>query len=206
MTESLFDRFLSRCWCQLERLSTALIYVGGGLLIVCCLLVAVEVVIRKTLNQSLQGVDEISGYFFAVFTVWAFSYALFRRAHVRVDALYLHLPSGIQRILDIVALLSMAIIFTLLSYQAWGVLAETVRIGAQSNTPLRTPLWIPQVFWMMGLWLFALNIWIVLTRSVLALLRGDMKAVEAMAAAPSIHEETRDDVETARAEAEQARS
>ncbi len=198
------ETFLSRAWTSFERLSRALIYVGGGLLIISTVMVAVEVVIRKAFSLSLRGVDEISGYFFSVFTAWAFSYALFKRAHVRVDALYTHLPVMAQRVLDVIALASMAVVFTLLAYQGYGVLAETVRIGAESNTPLRTPLWIPQVFWMTGIWFFALNIWLFLMRSVLALIRGDMETIQAIAAAPSLHEEMESDMDIACAEAADA--
>ena len=177
-----------------EKFSLATVYVGGSLLIFSAFLVAIEVILRKIFNQSLAAVDELSGYIFAIITAWAFSYALFRRAHIRIDALYVRLPAKVQCTLDVTALLSLALFFTLLAWQAVGVLTETIRIGATSNTPLRTPLWMPQIFWMTGLWFFLINIYLLLIRAAWALVRARFDKVREIAGAPSLLEEVAEEI------------
>lgn len=157
-------------------------------------LVAIEVVLRKAFDQSLAAVDEISGYIFSITTAWALSYALFRRAHIRIDALYVRLPPKARCVLDVLAMLSLAVLFSVLAYLGIGVLAETLRLGAVANTPLRTPLWLPQIFWLSGLWFFSFNIYLLLLRSSWSLLKGDYAKVRDLAGAPSLLEEVDDEI------------
>lgn len=177
-----------------EKVSLFSVYVGGSLLIGSAALVAAEVVLRKLFSYSLASVDEISGYVFSAGTTWAFSYALFRRAHIRIDALYVRLSPRVCCILDVVALLSLAAFFTLLAVEAVWVLQETLHLGAVANTPLRTPLWMPQVLWMSGLWFFVFNIYLLALRSALSLARGRLDEVREIAGAPSLHEEVSEEV------------
>jgi TRAP-type mannitol/chloroaromatic compound transport system permease small subunit len=177
-----------------EKVSLTTVYIGGSLLIFSAFLVAVEVIMRKVFSQSLAAVDEVSGYIFAFTTTWALSYALFRRAHIRIDALYVRLPAKVQCTLDVVALLSLAMFFTLLAWQAVGVLTETVRIGATSNTPLRTPLWMPQILWLTGYWFFLFNIYLLLIRAAWALFTARFDEVRQIAGAPSLLEEVAEEI------------
>jgi TRAP-type C4-dicarboxylate transport system permease small subunit len=172
-----------------ERVSRLSVYICGGLLIFSAVLVAIEVVLRKAFNESLASVDELSGYIFAITTAWAFSFALFRRAHIRIDALYVRLPPKVCCVLDVLAMVSLAVLFSVLVYLSTGVLQETLRLGARANTPLGTPLWIPQSLWLAGLGFFCLNIYLLLARSGWALLTGNFDLVRDVAGAPSIREE-----------------
>jgi len=40
--------------------------------------------------------------------------------------------------------------------RGWAVLAESLEFHAHANSPLQTPLWIPQSAWLAGIALFAL--------------------------------------------------
>lgn len=180
---------LARLYRASERVSRISVYICGGLLVFSALMVAVEVILRKAFNESLAAVDELSGYIFAITTAWAFSYALFRRGHIRVDALYVRLPPKVCCVLDVLSLVSLAVLFTVLVYLSTGVLQETLRLGASANTPLGTPLWMPQSLWLGGLWFFCFNIYLLLARSTWALLSGNYVLVRHIAGAPSILED-----------------
>ncbi len=56
-------------------------------------MVAVETVVRKVFNFSLQGADELGGYALAVGATIAFSLALLGRTHIRVDVFHDRLPA-----------------------------------------------------------------------------------------------------------------
>ncbi|MCH7487777.1 MAG: TRAP transporter small permease subunit [Proteobacteria bacterium] len=177
-----------------ERVSRVAVHVSGVLLILSAAAVAVEVIGRKAFNYSFTAVDEVSGYIFGITTAWALSFALFRRAHVRIDAVYVHLSQRSRCVMDVIAMTSLAVVFTLLAHQAYGVVHESLRLGAESNTPLRMPLWIPQILWMGGLWFFIANIYLVLVRSLMGLVCGDYDLVRAIAGAPSLHEEVEKEI------------
>lgn len=154
-------------------LSAAGTYVGGGALIVAAFYVATEVIGRRVFAVSFTGANEISAYVMAVGSAWAFGYALFRRAHIRIDAVYRLLPRRMRAFMDIVALVAIGGFALIIFWHAWDVLVYIVRFSVKSETPRATPLWIPMSLWVMGLGLFVVIALFLLVRSGLALVRGD---------------------------------
>ncbi len=145
----MFDKTLKSA----ERVSRWLVWIGGTLILGSAILVTIEVFLRKFLNVSLGGADEISGYAFGVATSLGFAYALFERAHIRVDALYVFLPRTLRRLADLVGLALLIGFAGVIAWMAWGLVADTLDNGSRSITPMRTPLAIPQIPWLIG-WLF----------------------------------------------------
>ena len=137
-----------------SRFSRLLVWIGGVLLIGSALLVTVEVFLRKVFNTSIGGADEISGYAFAVATSLAFSYALFERAHIRVDALYGFFPRGMQFFVDLFGLVLLVGFAAVVAWMAWQMVGDTLTHGSRSITPMRTPLILPQLPWLIGWLLF----------------------------------------------------
>ncbi len=185
----LLDRWLGFA----DRLSRYAIWIGGTLVLASAILVSVDVILRKLLLVSLGGADELSGYAFAIGTTWALAFTLLRRANVRVDALYIHLPRVICAILDILALAALGGFLALLTWQAWDVLGTSLAFTARATTPLQTPLWIPQSLWLTGLVLFLFTITPLLLRSLFALLGGDLAKVRSLAGARTIEEDAADE-------------
>lgn len=136
-----------------ERLSRGLVWIGGILIIGSALMVTLEVIMRKLLNVSLGGADELSGYAFGVATTLGLSFALFERAHIRVDALFPFFPRWLRigsNYLGLVLLIGFAAV---IASMAWSLVGDTLNHGSRSITPLRTPLALPQIPWLFG-WLF----------------------------------------------------
>ena len=138
-----------------DWLSLRAVWAGGALLLLAAFTVSVDVVLRKLFAVSLGGADELSGYAFAIGTAWAFAFALLRRANVRVDALYQHLPLKFCALLDILALLALGWFVAYLAFYGWQVLETSWTLSARSNSALKMPLWIPQSLWVAGLAAFA---------------------------------------------------
>jgi TRAP-type mannitol/chloroaromatic compound transport system permease small subunit len=185
----LLDRALKAA----DWLSLRAVWAGGVLLFLAAFTVSVDVLARKLFTISLGGADELSGYAFAIGTAWAFSFALLRRANVRVDALYQHLPRELCAVLDIVALISLGVFVTFLAYYAYDVLATSWELSARSNSALKVPLWIPQALWVTGLALYLATIALLLARSLAALFSGDWAMVHALLGARSIREDADDE-------------
>src|SRR3546814_13702199 len=68
---------------------------GGALTILAAIVIGVDVVLRKTLALSVGGASELSGYVLAIGSSWGFALALLDRAHIRIDTLYVLLPTRI---------------------------------------------------------------------------------------------------------------
>ena len=186
-------RWLDPALALADRVGLRAVWIGGALLLASASLVSVDVTIRKLFSLSIGGADEISGYAFAIGIAWAFPFALLRRANVRIDALYQHLPARAAAMLDIVALIALAVFVTLLTRYAWEVVAGSWRLGALSNSQLKVPLWIPQGLWFAGLALFFATTLVLTLRTALALLSGDLATVRALAGARSIEEDAADE-------------
>ncbi|WP_161141907.1 TRAP transporter small permease subunit [Propylenella binzhouense] len=154
---------------------------GGVLLLASAVLICVEIVSRKLLNRSLTGADELSGYAYALSMAWGFGFVALRGEHVRVDALRVRLSARLRSILDVVALGAFASLMAVLVMRATGMFLEGWRLGAKSNTPLSTPLWIPQSIWLAGLVFCLATLVLLFLRSALALARGDLAAIETIA-------------------------
>jgi TRAP-type C4-dicarboxylate transport system permease small subunit len=119
----------------------------------------------------------------------ALAFVLLERANVRVDALYIRLPKPVTALLDLLALLMLGVFVLLLGWFAGKVLEDSLLFATRANTPLGTPLWIPQSLWLLGFGLF-LFAWLPLVlRVALALLSGDLAQVRALAGARTLQEE-----------------
>ncbi|MEO1749103.1 MAG: TRAP transporter small permease, partial [Pseudomonadota bacterium] len=137
-----------------HRLSRLLAWIGGGMLLGASALVTVDVLARRLFNTTLGGADEITGYCFAVGTSLSLAFALFERAHIRIDAAYQFMPTRIRITLDIIGVAALTGFTALIAWMGWGLVADTLQYNSRSITPLNVPLAIPQIPWLMG-WFFA---------------------------------------------------
>lgn len=128
----------------------------GLIFVALSLLVAVETVMRKTFNVSLQGADELGGYALAVGATIAFSLALTGRSHIRVDVFHDRLPAALQTVLNWLSALLLAAFAGLVAWLAWFVIQDSAAYKSVSQTPWATPLVLPQSVWLAGLVVFAL--------------------------------------------------
>lgn len=176
-------------WNLTAKVSRAFACLGGVLLLLAAVMVSIEVVSRKLFTMVYSGSDELAAYLFAVGTTWSLAHVLVTRGHVRIDALYRHLPLRARSALDIVALLMLAILALAMLDCGFDLTWSNHVEWNRSNTPLRTPLSLPQWPWLFGLILFAVSIAAALMRSLAALGRGDYHRANQTAGVASQDEE-----------------
>lgn len=181
----MYQTFLS----FLFRLSQMAVWVGGAMMLLSALMVSVDVIARKFLGVSLGGSDEISGYLFAISTAFALPYALLHRANVRIDVLYLLMPSRVRALLDVLGLALLTFFASVVTWRALATVQVTWQNDSHSITPLYTPLIIPQGLWVLGWCLFCFVLFFLLFGMVNALLRGRLDEVQALGGALSMEEE-----------------
>lgn len=144
----------------------------GGVLVLACGLILVEIVMRRVAFGLIGGTDEISGYVMAAVASWSAGYALIERAHIRIDLVHRRLPRPGRALLDVLSLGGLLATSVVILAYGWKVLDTSLASGSTANTPLETPLWIPQTLWFVGwIWfalasagLLALTLWAVVKR------------------------------------------
>ncbi|MBR9651585.1 TRAP transporter small permease subunit [Thalassovita aquimarina] len=179
------DRVLA-CAGKVGRVST---WISGLGLIAVCILVTIEVLLRKFVGVTLGGMDEVTGYVLAVSVSWALTFALMEQAHIRIDVLYNLANRRPRALLDLLGLLCLGGFMSLMTYWAGRLLLTSIQFGSTSNSALQTPLWLPQSLWLAGLVFFCLTLLALILRSVGYLLSGDMTGISRIAGIKAVEDE-----------------
>lgn len=182
-----------------KTLSQVGAWVSGSILLATSILITIEVLLRKLFSISMGGADEISGYAMAVSCSWAFAFALFKKAHIRIDILYVKFPKNLRYLLDIASLTLFGVYMSLLSYYAFHVFLTSFSRNSTANTPLHTPLWIPQLIWASGLIMFTLTIYLIFTGTMILFFKKDTTAAQQLSGATTLEEEIEDGIVEAEA-------
>ena len=153
----------------------------GFALLAVVIFIGVEILLRKLAGHSLSGVHEYSGYVLAVLSAWGISHTLLERAHIRIDVVHGRLPPLSQHTLNIVSLLALNLVAWMIALNAYPVLAKSLANGSTANTPLATPLWIPQLLWAAGYCWFAFTTSVMGLRVLVALFQRDTATLDALA-------------------------
>ena len=176
---------------QLEQLAATafgLIFVGLALTVV------VETVGRKLFSMSLQGADELGGYCLAIGGSLAFSVALIRRAHIRIDILHDRLPRGARVVFNMLSVVALAVTALALLWMAWIAFQDSVRYLATVQSPWATPLRYPQGAWVAVLLVFALTALVKLVKLTGLLVTGRFDAADREFAPVGTKEELAEEV------------
>lgn len=161
--------------------------------------VTLETVLRKVLNVSLQGADELAGYALAVGATLAFSQALLGRSHIRVDVLHDRLPRRARAALNVLSACLLAAFAILMAWLAWYVIQDTRAYGSVSQTPWATPLVVPQSVWLAGLGVFALVALLVAMGTLRLWLLGRLDDVDRLHGPRGTREEVSEEIQDVRA-------
>lgn len=161
----------------LHRLSTGLAVVVGFSVFVLAFLITFDVIARKYFGFSLQGTDEIGGYIQAAVASLGFSYVLFERGFTRIDLLIKRANSTFLGFLNVLAYVTLAAVAVFFAQRALATYGDTLLFDARANTPLQTPMWIPQGIWAVGMAFFAICAVLYALRAV-ALFFTDPKTLE----------------------------
>ncbi|HRL22292.1 TRAP transporter small permease subunit [Alcaligenes sp. SDU_A2] len=188
---ALLNRMLSGA----TTLSRIAIWFAGSLTLLSALYITADVLFRKFSGSSLGGSDELSGYAFAISISWALSFATLQRANIRIDAIYQHLPVRLAALLDWIALVALSAFIVYLTRYGADVAGLSWTNQSTANTALGTPLWIPQFLWVAGLIWLCVVLALMLLRSSLALITGDIHTVQAVCGIRSTQEEALEEAE-----------
>ena len=137
-----------------SRVVNGIVLLAGWALLALSVAIALEILLRKFLNMSLQGVDEIGGYVLALASTVGFTYAMAMHRHICVDLLVKRLSARGRLLAASLAHLLLATFAGTLAWRAALVLRDSWDLKAIAPTPLKTPLMIPQSVWCLALVIF----------------------------------------------------
>lgn len=183
---------------SLERVAHWGVWMGGVALLGVAFFVALEVILRKVFLIGLSAAADLSGYALAISYAWGLSFALLKRAHVRVDAVIRLFPRKVCAAFDVVALSALTWLAAAMAWYGYGVFAESFARSARAMTPLGTPMWIPQGLWVIGLAGFLLTCVVLLVVAVRNLLAGRTSEVNRLIGTLSAEEEAAAEIHDAR--------
>lgn len=184
---------LERLLNNTRTLSLWLTWLGGSLIVLSAFLVTVEVFLRKVFNVSIGGADEISGYAFGVATALALSYALFERAHIRVDALLGVFPKSLHGVINLFGMLMLIGFASVVVYNVWSLVGDTLNNGSRSITPMRVPLALPQIPWLLGWMFFVFSGVLISLVAVKRMIQGDVAGTQDLIGVKSLDEQIEDE-------------
>ena len=87
--------------------------------------------------------------------------------HIKVVLLFNRFPPRLRNVLGQLQLIVFLAWVSVMMPQIWNLCRESFEIGSRSITVLRTPLWIPQAFFVTGIGL----LWLIIFAKVIANLR-----------------------------------
>lgn len=161
----------------------------GWWLLALSAITCIEILGRKFFGFSLQGVDEIGSYTFAIVTGFGFSYALICAGHTRVDFLLARFPPRVRAVLNATAMVTLAGMAAFAAYRAAHVLADSHALVSTAPTPLATPLWWPQSIWFAAYTLFAVATAYAAAHACLLLLKGQWRTLNSRYGPQTLEEE-----------------
>jgi TRAP-type C4-dicarboxylate transport system permease small subunit len=176
-----------------ETVSRCAVWFGGALAIASVLLISFDVIARKLFGFTVGGADELSSYAFAIGTSWSLAFVVLQRANVRVDVIYQYLPVRLSALIDWLALASLGVFMVVLTRYVYDMVETSWLRNSAANTPLGTPLWIPQGLWLLGMAWMCVTVALMLLRASTALVTGDIATVKAIAGVRSSQEEAEEE-------------
>ncbi len=170
------------------------LWFGGALVLLAAVLIGIDVLMRKFLDRSIGGADELAGYSLAIGTAWGLAAALLDRAHIRIDSLYVFFPQKIRLALDALALVLLVGFFSLVAWHGLGVVSQSWTSSSRSQSALETPTVIPQALWIAGLAMFVVIGVLLLVQALKVGASGDLRGMAKLISTRSAEEEVEDEI------------
>lgn len=165
----------------LRNINRFVALVCGVVLLLTAAFILAEITLRAFSLPNLSGADEYSGYVMAGLASWGLAFALTEQAHIRIEMAVSKLRPLMRDVIDVIALSTLAAVAITVSVYGYRVLSKSLNASSRANTPLETPLWIPQLIWWSGWLWFSISTIIVLLVGIGLLFKRQSTALRELA-------------------------
>jgi TRAP-type mannitol/chloroaromatic compound transport system permease small subunit len=162
-------------------LSRGMAWASGAIVVLCALLVVLDIATRALTGWIVFESFELSCYGFAASFGLGLAHTAIERANVRVDIINMALPERLRHLLDVLAVIALALTAAVFAWHASGTVATSYAMNARSNSSLSVLLHYPQAIWAAGIVWFAVVSVLIALRVTAAMLRGDGRTVDRLA-------------------------
>lgn len=115
-------------------------------------------ILVRLFGKSIPGLDAYAGYFIAATFFLALAETFVRNEHIRVSIILNNLSPKNRKILEIFALLAAGYITGYILYYSARMSYFSYKFNDVSQLPDATPLWIPQLSFVLGVLVFFIAI------------------------------------------------
>ncbi|MDR9769165.1 TRAP transporter small permease [Acetomicrobium sp.] len=152
-----------------ERLNLLIGYCGGISILAMGIILFYEVVARYVFNSPTIWAQEVSIIIFMWAMLAGAAYTLQVGKHVKIDLLTVHLSEKTQSVLETITSIIGMLFSAYVTFQGIEMLKGTLKYNKLSATPLRVPLWIPQLALPVGFGLLTLQFIIIIGMKMFSL-------------------------------------
>lgn len=164
---------MNRIFKKIDNASLYLGYFSGALVLIMMIIIVIDVIKRHIFNAPTIWADEVSCYLLAGIALLGSAYTLTIDGHIRVEAITRifneHLRWYIELIGDILSL-SFLLFF---SWHACKFVLKSYSTEWISPTLLRTPLYVPQFFFTIGIVWFTVQFIVKILRIIILELKSN---------------------------------
>ncbi|MDO9210002.1 MAG: TRAP transporter small permease [Deltaproteobacteria bacterium] len=143
---------------QIEKLLDKISFYGayGGVisLVLMCMIMGYEMIARKFFGRPTGFADEIAAYLLVVLFFLGVWFTFNQRGHISVKVLLSRLSSPTQRKLEIFTDAVSMVFLIVITREGFLLFRESYKYDSKSMSILETLLFLPQVFVVVGLFLF----------------------------------------------------
>ena len=123
-----------------DRVTTVMSRAAMFLVVFIVAIIFFEVVMRYVFVSPTLWVNELSLWLGSIIYLLAGVYAMQRRAHIRITAIYDIVPRNVQRVFDLLSLLVIVLFAFAMVYASWDVALDTLlrweRFGTAWDPPI----------------------------------------------------------------------
>lgn len=161
--------------------SRAMAWASGSIVVLCAVLVVLDIATRSLTGWIVFESFELSCYGFAAAFALGLAHTAIERANVRVDIINMALPQRIRHLLDVLAIIALALTAAVFAWHATGTVLTSYSMSARSNSSLSVLLHYPQAIWAAGIVWFAIVTTLIALRVTAAMLIGDGRTIDRLA-------------------------
>lgn len=122
------------------------------------MLILLEIFLWNLFEKTTLVSDEYSAYGLAAIIFLGAGHCLKEKGHIRITLVLALLPNKVTRVINFLATALTTIFMGYLWYYLFLMVRSSIRYGSTSGTLTNTPLWIPQMFMLVGAACFLLQL------------------------------------------------